>query len=47
MREAGHLRLEDTLELSAAYQGLAHHTGDHSEALAAATEKRLPRFEAR
>jgi 2-(1,2-epoxy-1,2-dihydrophenyl)acetyl-CoA isomerase len=47
MRESGHLRLDETLDLSAAYQALAHHTADHSEALAAQAEKRAPRFEAR
>jgi 2-(1,2-epoxy-1,2-dihydrophenyl)acetyl-CoA isomerase len=47
MRESLRLELDAALELSATYQALAHHTADHSEALAALSEKRPPRFEAR
>lgn len=44
LREAGNLSLAQTLELSAAYQALAHATADHAEALAAMLEKRPPNF---
>jgi enoyl-CoA hydratase/carnithine racemase len=43
-REAQHQRLSDVLELSSAYQALAHETEDHAEALAAFFEKRKPSF---
>ncbi len=43
-REGQHARLSDVLELSAAYQALAHETEDHQEALAAFFEKRKPSF---
>ena len=44
MREALHARLDTVLELSAAYQALAHKTPEHAEAVAAFLEKRAPRF---
>lgn len=44
IREAQHLRLTDVLELSAAYQALAHETEDHQEAVQAFLDKRLPQF---
>jgi enoyl-CoA hydratase/carnithine racemase len=44
LREAQHSRLSDILELSAAFQALAHETADHREALEAFFEKRAPRF---
>jgi enoyl-CoA hydratase/carnithine racemase len=44
MREAQHMRLGSLLELSAAYQALAHETADHREAVAAMLEKRQPAF---
>jgi enoyl-CoA hydratase/carnithine racemase len=44
LRAAHQASLETILELSAAYQGMAHHTADHVEALAARHEKRPPRF---
>ena len=44
MREALHSRLDTLLELSAAYQAIAHKTDDHSEAVNAFLEKRAPRF---
>jgi enoyl-CoA hydratase/carnithine racemase len=44
LREAQHGRLSDVLELSAAFQALAHETGDHKEAVDAFTEKRPPKF---
>jgi enoyl-CoA hydratase/carnithine racemase len=45
LREAQHLRLDTLLELSAAYQALAHKTPSHEEAVAAFMEKRAPRFD--
>ncbi|MBX6375597.1 MAG: crotonase/enoyl-CoA hydratase family protein [Acetobacteraceae bacterium] len=47
MREAQHARLSTLLELSAAFQALAHGTRDHEEAVDALLEKRKPRFEGR
>ncbi|MGE0740050.1 MAG: crotonase/enoyl-CoA hydratase family protein [Hyphomonadaceae bacterium] len=44
LREAQHARLTDVLELSAAFQALAHETADHKEAVDAFTEKRAPKF---
>lgn len=44
LREAQHSRMSDMLELSAAYQALAHETGDHEEAVDAFLEKRAPKF---
>jgi enoyl-CoA hydratase/carnithine racemase len=44
LREAQHARLSDVLELSAAFQALAHETSDHKEAVDAFTEKRAPKF---
>jgi enoyl-CoA hydratase/carnithine racemase len=44
LREARHGRLEDVLELSAAFQALAHETADHKEAVDAFVEKRPPHF---
>lgn len=44
LREAQDMRLAPLLELSAAYQALAHHTQDHDEAVAAFLEKRKPVF---
>lgn len=47
LREGQHMRLDSLLELSAAFQALAHHTEDHMEAVAAFTEKRAPNFTGR
>jgi enoyl-CoA hydratase/carnithine racemase len=47
LREAQDMKLGPLLELSAAYQALAHHTHDHDEAVAAFLEKRPPSFEDR
>lgn len=47
LREAQDMKLAPLLELSAAYQALAHHTHDHEEALAAMLGKRDPLFEDR
>jgi len=44
IREGQHSRLEALLELSGAFQALAHHTEDHTEALASFFEKRSGRF---
>lgn len=44
LREAQHSRLNDVLELSAAFQALAHETADHKEAVDAFTDKRAPKF---
>ncbi|AKU12425.1 Enoyl-CoA hydratase/isomerase [Azoarcus sp. CIB] len=47
LREGQHMRLDSLLEMSAAYQALAHHTEDHMEAVAAFVEKREPKFTGR
>ena len=44
IREAQHTRLDTLLEMSAAYQALAHETRDHHEAVDAFIEKRKPVF---
>ena len=44
LREGQHARLSDILELSAAFQALAHETADHREAVDAFLEKRAPVF---
>ncbi len=44
LREGLHARLPEVLELSAAYQALAHETADHRAALEAFFEKRAPVF---
>jgi enoyl-CoA hydratase/carnithine racemase len=44
LREGQHMRLDSLLELSAAYQALAHHTEDHQEAVAAFVDKREPQY---
>ena len=44
LREGQQQRLSDVLELSAAFQALAHETADHAEALSAFFEKRSPTF---
>ncbi len=44
LREGQDMKLAPLLELSAAYQALAHHTADHHEAVAAFLEKRPPQF---
>ncbi len=43
----GGARLDSLLELSAAFQSLAHHTEDHQEAVNAFVEKRAPQFTGR
>ena len=47
LREGQQQRLSDVLELSAAYQALAHETADHAEAVDAFLEKRSPNFTGR
>lgn len=44
LREGQHVRLETLLEMSASFQALAHHTGQHEEALDAFLQKRAPVF---
>lgn len=44
LRESQHARLSDIMELSAAFQALAHETADHKEAVDAFSEKRPPKF---
>ena len=44
LREGQHMRLDSLLELSAAYQALAHHTDDHHEAVNAFLEKRPAQY---
>jgi enoyl-CoA hydratase/carnithine racemase len=45
IREGMQMSLASLLELSAAYQSLAHQTADHREAVSAFLEKRTPQFE--
>jgi len=44
LREGQGMTLRGVLEMSAAYQALAHATDDHEEAIAAFVEKRDPMF---
>ncbi|NHO66715.1 crotonase/enoyl-CoA hydratase family protein [Aestuariicella hydrocarbonica] len=44
LREGQHMRLDSLLEMSAAYQSIAHHTEDHSEAVSAFLQKRKPAY---
>ena len=45
LRESQHATFESLLELSAAYQAIAHKTADHREAVTAFIEKRRPHFQ--
>jgi enoyl-CoA hydratase/carnithine racemase len=47
LREGQHTRLSTLLEMSAAFQALAHSTEDHREAVGAMLEKRQPVFTGR
>ncbi len=47
LREGQHMRLDSLLELSAAYQALAHHTEDHLEAVNAMLQRRPAQFTGR
>lgn len=44
LREGQDMKLGPLLELSAAYQALAHHSADHHEAVAAAIDRRAAQF---
>jgi enoyl-CoA hydratase/carnithine racemase len=44
LREGQHVRLDTLLELSSAYQALAHCAEDHKEAIEAFFEKRPPKY---
>ena len=44
LREAQRQRLDDVLELSAAFQAIVHETADHREAVAALIDRREPSF---
>lgn len=44
LREAQRQRLDDVLELSAAFQAIVHETADHCEAVAALIDRREPSF---
>lgn len=44
LRESSTQRLDQFLELSAAFQALAHATADHDEAMAAMLERRQPKY---
>ena len=47
LREGQDMKLPPLLELSAAYQAIAHHTHDHEEAVEAMLARRQPNFEDR
>jgi enoyl-CoA hydratase/carnithine racemase len=47
LRESQHARLPEILQLSAAFQALAHESADHREALDAFFDKRTPQFTGR
>lgn len=47
IREGLQVSLPTALQMSAAFQDMAHHPGDHREAIAALFEKRPPDFRAR
>lgn len=47
LRESQDMKLGPLLELSAAYQAIAHHTADHEEAVVAFLERRSPTFAGR
>jgi 2-(1,2-epoxy-1,2-dihydrophenyl)acetyl-CoA isomerase len=47
LRESQHARLDELLELSAAFQALVQESSDHAEAVAAVLEKRAPVFSGR
>ena len=45
LREGQHVRLDTLLEMSAAFQAMAHKTPQHEEAVEAFIEKRPPKFD--
>ncbi len=47
LREGQHVRLDTLLEMSAAFQVIAHYSDDHKEAIAALFEKRPAKFTGR
>ncbi len=47
LRESATASLATALDLAAAYQGLAQHTSDQREAVAAVIEKRQPKYDAK
>ncbi len=47
MKTAQRLELGDFLDLCAVFQGMCHHTADHSEAVSAFLDKRPPKFSGR
>ncbi len=47
LHQAGSGGLDEALDAAGRYQGLAHHTRDHAEAVAAFFEKRAPEFTVR
>ncbi|MDP1632524.1 MAG: crotonase/enoyl-CoA hydratase family protein [Caulobacter sp.] len=47
LREGQHMRLDSLLEMSAAFQALAHHTDDHHEAVNAFLERRPAQYQGR
>jgi enoyl-CoA hydratase/carnithine racemase len=44
LREGQHVRLDTLLEMSSAFQTLAHYSDDHKEAVHAFFDKREPEF---
>jgi enoyl-CoA hydratase/carnithine racemase len=44
IREGMHSRLDTVLEMASVFQAVSHKTADHSEAVDAFLEKRVPRF---
>lgn len=44
LRHARHTRMDEFLDMSAAFQAIAHHTEDHTEALGAFLDKRDPTY---
>lgn len=47
LREGQHMRLDSLLEMSSAFQALAHHTEDHHEAVNAFLERRPAQYQGR
>ncbi len=47
LRHARHSRMDEFLDMSAAFQAIAHHTDDHTEAISSFLEKRPPTYRGR